>query len=120
MGLELDDASARRFDEDDRSRGDGEPLRERDLSSPFKRFVRNNCSNCNRRSFAHASSNSCDDPPADPEGLFESAMKSTWMWRLAASTTPLKSHRSFKLVSLRGLLFDSKESEALGCGEKSS
>lgn len=72
VGRALDEASAARLEDDARSLGDGEELRDV-RSSSFNRLVRNNCSNCNRRSFAHASSYSRGDAPAG-RGVFESAM----------------------------------------------
>lgn len=51
-----EDPDARRLDDEALSRGVGDEFRDRDRSSSFSRFVRNNCSNCTRKSFAHRSS----------------------------------------------------------------
>lgn len=61
-GLREEDADARRLDDEARSRGDREPARDRDRSSSFSLFVRNNPANCTCKPFAHCSSYSkfCD------------------------------------------------------------
>lgn len=91
IGRELEPTSPRKSDDDARSLGLGEPLRDRERSSSFNRFVRSSCSNCTRRSFAHASSNSCvGAAPPDGGGPFQSAM-CRQMWRLSAdSTSPVR------------------------------
>jgi hypothetical protein len=53
-GRELEEACARRFEDDALSRGDGDGLRERDRSSSVSRLFRSNCSNCTLKSLAHS------------------------------------------------------------------